>query len=284
MGFFMIRFLSEFFYFNQRERRGIIGLFIIIGFVFLSNFFVDLLFPEDPKIYHRFYTHVSLIDSITNQQDTIEKRAATFFMFDPNRLDLDGWQKLGLSSKQAQSILNYRSKGGRFYKKEDLLKMYVISDLVYKKLKPYIQITAFTKYPKKIPNLKIELNSTDSSNLIKVRGIGPVFARRILKYRNLVGGYHSISQLKEVYGIDQEKFEQIRSSFIRCDSNLIRHLNINEASFKELLKHPYISFDFTKYIVNRRGKKAFTKLSQLRDKQLISDIDFKKLLPYLKLK
>jgi len=284
MGFFMLRFLSDYFYFNQRERRGIIGLFILIGLIALFNFLAGIIIPEDKEVYHKFYTQVALIDSITKQQDSIKKIAVPLFKFDPNQLDHNGWEQLGLSSKQAQTILNYRAKGGRFYKKEDLLKMYSISDSVYKKLEPYIQIKPHKKSITKSKVLKIELNSTDSSELIKVRGIGPVFAKRIIKYRELLGGYHSVSQLKEVYGINQEKFELIQANFIPCDSNLIRRININQASFKELLKHPYISFDFTKFIVNRRGKKAFIKLIQLKDDHLISDKNFKKLLPYLKLK
>lgn len=284
MGFFMLRFLSNYFYFNQRERRGIIGLFILIGMIALSNLFINFIIPKDKEVYRKFLTQVALIDSITNQQDSIKRIPIQLFKFDPNQLNLEAWQQFGLSAKQAQTILNYRSKGGRFYKKEDLLKMYSISDSVYNILAPFIHIEAVRKYTKNTPQLKIELNSTDSTNLVKIRGIGTVFAKRIIKYRALLGGYHSVSQLKEVYGIDQEKFEQIKANFIQCDSNLIRHININQASFKELLKHPYISFDFTKFIVNRRGTNEFISLSQLKDDYLISDEDFRKLLPYLKLK
>ncbi len=280
----MLGFLNEYFYFNQRERRGIIGLYLIIGLIIILNLFMDKLVKEDTKVYSNFYTHIALIDSISKEQDAIKKPAIQYFDFDPNTLDLDGWELLGFSSKQALSILKYRSKGGIFYKKEDLLKMYAISDSTYLRLEPFIKIKSLPRPTKKLMLLQLELNSSDSSDLIKVKGIGPVFAKRIIKYRKLVGGYHSISQLKEVYGLDEEKFEQIQGNFIACDSNLIQHLNINHASFKELLKHPYISFDFTKFIVNRRGSKAFTKVGQLKDDFLISDEDFKKLLPYLKLK
>lgn len=284
MGFFMFQFLNEYFYFNQRERRGIIGLYLIIALVAISNLFIGSIIPKEREAYHNFFQEVALIDSIINKQESIKKIAIQYFEFDPNNLDLAGWKRLGFSSKQALSILKYRSKGGYFYKKEDLLKMYAISDSVYRRLEPFIQIKTRERPTKKINTLRIELNSSDSSELIKVRGIGPVFAKRIIKYRNLLGGYHSVSQLTEVYGLDEEKFEQIQSNFTSCDSTLIRHLNINQASFKELLKHPYISFDFTKFIVNRRGSNAFTKFSQLKDDYLISDTDFKKLLPYLKLK
>lgn len=224
MGFFMYRILSDYFYFNQRERRGIIGLYLIIGLIIILNFFMDNLIKEDKNVYRNFYTQVALIDSISKQQDSL--------------------LKLSLINKTPK----YQRKSKKRFK------------------------------------LNIELNSADTTELMKVRGIGPAFSKRIIKYRNLLGGYHSVSQLKEVYGLDKEKFEQIHANFIACDSNLIRHLNINQASFKELLKHPYISFDFTKFIVNRRGKKAFTKLSQLKDDYLISDSSFQKLLPYLKLK
>lgn len=284
MGFFMFRFLNEYFYFNQRERRGIIGLYLIIALLVLSNLFISSIIPKEKEAYHNFFQEVALIDSIIKKQDSIKNIAVQYFKFDPNNLDLDGWERLGFSSKKALSILKYRSKGGFFYKKEDLLKMYAISDSIYRRLEPFIQIKTRERPAKKLNILRLELNSSDSSDLIKVKGIGPVFAKRIIKYRDLLGGYHSVSQLKEVYGLDEEKFEQIRGNFIQCDLNLIRHLYINEASFTELLKHPYISFDFTKFIVNRRGIKEFISLNQLKDDYLISDKNFRKLLPYLKLK
>ena len=193
---------------------------------------------------------------------------------------MDDWLKLGLKQKQAQVILNYLNKGGRFKEKEDLKKIYSISEELYARLAPFIKIS-FSAQKRKKEYLQIELNSTDSSEIIKVKGIGPVFASRILKYKKLLGGYISVEQLQEVYGIDSTKFHSLKHNFTSCNLDSIQKININKADFRQLLKHPYISYDFTKDIVNRRRNKVFSKIEDAFNIQFISNSDFKKLLPYL---
>jgi DNA uptake protein ComE-like DNA-binding protein len=274
----MKNFLSDFFYFNKRERRGIYFLFFLITLVSISNLVIPLLIPKTELNLERYNSIIAQYDSLLNseaEQDTIK-----LFKFDPNKLPLDAWLKLGLNEKQAQVILNYLNKGGYFKEKEDLRNIYSISEEFYSKLEPFIQISTKTKNLKN-EHLQIELNSTDSSELIKISGIGPVFASRIIKYRNLLGGYISVNQLQEVYGIDSTKFISIRNDFATCNLELIKKININQADFKELLKHPYISYDFTKHIVNLRKKEAFSKAEDAFNIQFISDSTFKKLLPYL---
>ncbi|MCK4288174.1 MAG: helix-hairpin-helix domain-containing protein, partial [Bacteroidales bacterium] len=110
------------------------------------------------------------------------------------------------------------------------------------------------------------------------------FSQRIIKYRDLLGGFFSSKQLMEVYGIDSSKFNKI-SSFIRIDTSIIKKININEASFKKILKHPYINFEMTKQIVNSRKLKKYDTFQEFREKNmLINDSIFKKIFPYLQLK
>lgn len=271
--------LSDIFYFNKKERRGIYVLLVLIILVGAFNLLLPSLFSK-PEIDFEKYNHlISKYDSLVSteaQQDPIK-----LFKFDPNKLKIEGWLKLGLNEKQAQVILNYRSKGGYFKDKEDLKKIYSISDKLYLKLEPFIYISQKSTLAKNI-KLDIELNTADATTLVQIRGIGPVFAKRIIKFRKLLGGYSSISQLNEVYGIDSLKFESIKENFIPCNLELIQKININKAEFKELLKHPYISYDFTKHLVNTRRKGVYKRVSDVYNENFISDSLFTKLLPYLK--
>ena len=172
--------------------------------------------------------------------------------------------------------------------------MYVVDSLKYERLKDWIQIrSSKTKrnWNKKVQvqaqaqaEVRVDINKCDSAELVLVRGIGPVFAKRIIKYKSLLGGYHSEEQLMEVYGLDSSKYHQIIDQILIDNTYELFKLNINKSSFRELLKHPYISLDFTKFIVNRRKEKEFVNLNELFDSTLISETDFQKLLPYLKLK
>ncbi len=116
------------------------------------------------------------------------------FAFNPNTVSLEDLQRLGFSRKQAQSIDNYRQKGGVFRRKSDFAKSYVVADSVYKRLEPYISIPL------------IDLNQADSAEFDSLPGIGGWFASKIIEHRELLGGYSYKEQLMDIYRFDQEKF------------------------------------------------------------------------------
>ena len=137
-------------------------------------------------------------------------------------------------------------------------------------------------YTRKFPEGTIvELNSADTTILKKVPGIGSTFARRIIKYRNLLGGFYSVTQLSEVYGIDEERYEAMKSWFT-VDVSLICQLHVNIMSSKKLSKHPYISYRQARCIeqlVKQKGR-----LSGWENLQLLEEFtkaDKEHLIPYL---
>ncbi len=221
---------------------------------------------------------------------TNKTKKIDYFYFDPNGMSESSWSRLGFSDKQIRVIKNYEAKGGRFYKKEDVAKIYVISDDDYTRIAPYIRIKEIINKPKvrsqvvstnnefdksaykKI--ITVNINSADTSDWKMLRGIGPVFANRIVKYRNALGGFTDISQIAEVYGIPSETIENIRP-FLKLDnSTLIRRLNINTSTVDELSKHPYISRKQAQTIINYRFQHGyFTDLSSLLQIQSL-DSDF----------
>ena len=101
------------------------------------------------------------------------------------------------------------------------------------------------------PPMVIEINTADSAALVSLRGVGPVFAGRILKYRGLLGGYFQVEQMLEVYGMDTLRYEQIKDH-IKADPGRINKIEVNVAEFKTLLRHPYLDYETVKDIINYR--------------------------------
>lgn len=128
----------------------------------------------------------------------------------------------------------------------------------------------------------ININRTDSAGLIPLAGIGPVFAGRIIKYRNLLGGFVRVDQLEEVYGFKQETLQQIRK-YILIDTTAIIFLDINDASFRTLLRHPYLELDDVKTLTNYKNFKGrILSSEELKEQQLLSDSTLDRVRPYLK--
>ena len=157
-------------------------------------------------------------------------RAATrqveSFRFNPNTVSVEDLQRLGFSEKQAQSIDNYRQKGGRFRRKEDFAKSYVVADSVYARLEPFIDIP------------KLDINTADSTALLDLPGIGPYFAGKIVSYRKSLHGYSRTQQLMDIYHFDRARYDGL-SDFITCSKPVPYPLwTLPE---EELRKHPYIS-------------------------------------------
>lgn len=127
------------------------------------------------------------------------------------------------------------------------------SKRIRRELKPHLP--AYSKTEKWPPGTVVELNSADTTALKKVPGIGSVFAKRIIKYRDLLGGFYSVEQLSEVYGIDEERYEAMKSWF-SVDLSSIRQLNVNQMSAKELASHPYVSYKQARVIERQIRKKG----------------------------
>lgn len=209
------------------------------------------------------------------------------FPFDPNTASLSDWQKMGFSAKQAQIIINYVSKGGHFYKPEDLKKMFVVSDKKYEELKPYIAITAKpgvenrAKIFVKTEKPTVDVNSADSATLEQLRGIGPAFARRIIMYRQRLGGFYRVEQLKEVWGLDSALYVKIAPQ-LKIDPKQVKKIAINTATFETLKKHPYLSYRQMNAIINYRKQHGdYRSEGDLAKVVLLDAPTIAKILPYI---
>lgn len=198
------------------------------------------------------------------------ERSYESFAFDPNTVSLDDLQRLGLSERQAQSIENYREKGGRFRSKADFQKLYVVSDTLFARLEPYIEIA------------KLELNGADSTALVSLRGIGPWYARKILDYRDRLGGFVAPEQLLEIEGIDAERFAGFADG-ITVDASRIRRLDLWHASDTVLARHPYLGPKGARSIVRYRELYDSTRwtLPDLATERVLSQENIEKLKKYI---
>lgn len=264
--------VKKWFGYNRKERRASILLIILIILVFL----VRVVVPEK-----NIEINDLTLQILTAPSDSPERSVPSFF-FDPNNATYDTLLKAGFGEREARTLISYRNKGGRFGKASDIRKVYGLDSAKAVALIPYIRIqndTTTTKrhYQKPL----IELNSCDSASLEKLPGIGPVLSARIIKYRNLIGGFVSPVQLREVYGLSPETFELIGTR-VYADTSLVRKININTADYKMLSGLPYLKrFDVADIMKFRELEGRIPGIGELVRNNIISDSIAEKIRPYL---
>jgi len=213
------------------------------------------------------------------------------FLFDPNTISRQKLLEMGLKPFIVKIIINYRSSGGVFKTKSDLKKIYGLDEELFNKMKPYILLpdTLTRSFPvlrskeKRKRWVSIDLNMADTSQLKTVFGVGSILANRIIRYRDLLGGYLEMKQLQEVYGLQDSVIFRISEKFFISKTGSFSKLNINTFKASELGKHPYISYSLARQIVNYREIHGeFESDSILMQLHTISDSLFQKLKPYIR--
>jgi competence protein ComEA len=225
------------------------------------------------------------------------KSNSELFYFDPNTLSFDGWKKLGIREKTITTIQKYLNKGGRFYKSEDLKKIYGIRADDYERLKLHIKIETnkkdltgsyskneFKKEELSNKNPKyhlVDINVADTSSFIALPGIGSKLAARIVNFRDKLGGFYSIDQISETYGLPDSTFQKIRF-FLRLDNSPLKKININIATKDEMKSHPYIKWNLANAIVEYRNQHGnYTSAEDLKKISTVTEEIFSKLKPYI---
>ncbi|MDR1339536.1 MAG: helix-hairpin-helix domain-containing protein [Prevotellaceae bacterium] len=302
-------FLKEWFRFFNSERLGITVLIVILlAVIILPRFFRNgELSPEDMERLKRE------MDIFLAEMDVQSKnRHDTVFVFDPNTIDSASLVLLGFSPGQAKSIVNYRNRGGRFYKKESFGKSFVVSEEMYARLYYYIDIkpepekfakterktgsTAEFREVREIKEIResgetaktgkkiytVELNRADTGELQKFRGIGKYYAGKIVEYRNKLGGFHKAEQLMEIRGIDSARFVMF-SSQILIDTAHIKRININTVTENDLAGHPYINNFTAKAIIRyRKFRGTISSGNEMLKEKVITEEQMEKIAKYIK--
>lgn len=294
----MRKWINHYFNFTKSEFNGMLTLFVLILLFLALPSVYTWLWPEEPN--QAALVEIEKLNLEERFKVNPERKLFTkpewkskqpkLHVFDPNTLEQADWEELGLSPKQAAAIINYRSKGGKFRKVEDLQKMYTIRPELYQQLRPYVQIRdtslqhvarsfSTPTFPKKQAAI-YELNALDTISMQAINGIGPAFARRIFKYRERLGGFAQPEQLLEVFGIDSVHYEQIRPQ-IRIDDGLVRKININTADFETLRQHPYLRYKQINAIIEYRKQHGnYSSFADLKKVAILPAETVDKLAPY----
>lgn len=282
----MDEFNDGFLKFGKGERVAIITLAAAIVILLAACIWKP--FGSDAKSYE-FHNLDSLIAARQNVMDAqSEQQAAnvvfdehhlTPFPFNPNGLPEEEWRKMGLTDRQIRTIKNYEAKGGKFYSKNDVKKMYSISDEEFAELEPFIIIPPMNKNiyehssrPEfdKNDNKKefkqaetkpidmVEINAADSALFGQLPRISPYLAARIVAYRNKLGGFVGLEQLLEVKGMDSVHYQAVLP-YLQFQSVETKKVDINRDDFKTLVNHPYLDYDKVKAIFKHRDTKGMIK-------------------------
>ena len=305
--------VKAYFNFSRKERNGIIVLLVVLA----AMWFVPLLFIEDEtfdaKGFDRFKLDIAQLQQEADQTGKDDDSAAMFyaspasapyrkqvkteiFYFDPNTLKAAEWQRLGISGRTIQTIQNFIAKGGRFYKAEDIGKIYGLRKQDYERLLPYVLIpranvaqpkedniypVAFATGHAKYNANVVDINAADTTAFIALPGIGSKLANRIVGFREKLGGFYSVNQIAEVYGLSDSVFQQIKP-LLQCDAGIIQKININTAGINELKAHPYIKYQVGNAVIQYRLQHGnFVDMDDLKQVHLVTDDLLQKLSPYI---
>lgn len=295
---------KDFFEFSKKELNGLLVFSILLVLVAFAPLIYSHFNPPKSYDYSAFKKEVELFrasavkkqhfkynsdveDEVLEQNSSVE-----LFAFNPNNLPASDWKRLGLSDKQIRVIKNYELKGGRFYKKEDLRKIYSIKPDDYARLEPLIDIpespsaykATYESGYKKAGEKKlmiVELNSADSSQLEQLNGIGPAFASRIIKYRNRLGGFCRKEQLREVYGLDSILYQKLQHQ-ITLNPGAIKQISVNTATFDEFKKHPYLTYKQMNAIIKYRNQHgSYSSVADMKAIAILNDNVINRIAPYL---
>ncbi|MBR0540312.1 MAG: helix-hairpin-helix domain-containing protein [Bacteroidales bacterium] len=281
--------LRKWFSFSKGERVAIITILALILLLILACLFRPSRKSLSDESLHNLDSLLALRQAAIElqQQQQAEKPQEVAelhpFPFNPNTLTEEEWLQMGLTDHQVRGIMNYRAKGGKFYSKSDVAKLYTISEEEFAQLEPFIVLPEVSRGKNTKTSAKsgvstgsttangsttapvekkaipiVDLNTVDSTTLVELPQIGPYTAVRIIEFREKLGGFVDKEQLRDVKGMDDARFAAIQP-YINVGVVEIRKVDVNCADFKTLVHHPYLSYEQVKRIVNQREKRGMIK-------------------------
>jgi competence ComEA-like helix-hairpin-helix protein len=306
--------LKDYFTFTKKDRMGaLVFVFVVGSFTTLPHLLTPtpqpLALKQDsalvlamdtlqqrerrkPGFKRNDFSRASAFEPSTGKRFT----NGELFEFDPNTASFNDWQRLGLNERTSKTILNYVSKGGKFYKPEDLQKIWGMPEGFYERVKDFVVITSvqqktYPKYEESRPAFvreerkpaQVNINDADTSAFIALPGIGSKLSARIVSFREKLGGFYSVEQIGETYGLPDSTFQKIKGR-LQVNGDDIRKINVNTATKDELKAHPYIRWNLANAIVEYRNQHgAFKSLEELKSIALVDEATFNKIFHYLSL-
>ncbi|MBI1267116.1 MAG: hypothetical protein GC193_06750 [Cryomorphaceae bacterium] len=278
---------------GRRDREGIISfIFLILAISTTVQFFSEkqkLSRLSDNEVLFSYLNAFEIDDAIQDQPIAEAPVDTERTPFDPNELDKSGWMETGLSERQAESVLKYLSRGKGIFSLADLERINVLSEKWHSKNDP---IMVFPAQPSASPHSAdvdaaptleriIELNSADTLELVKIRGVGAYSARAIVKYRERLGGFVSYEQLNDIRALREEVKEVLRTK-TTLDDRMVRKICIDTCGFETLSQLPYFRAKQVRILLNyREAHGGFTHVNQIKECVVVSDSLFLRVEPYL---
>ncbi len=311
-------FMNDYFSFTNKERKGIVLIVIIIFLIILSPLFFRF-FTKEKKYSHKEFENEIAQLKIQQTDSAAEKKYikyannyannyslttgennknvhAEVFYFDPNTASFTDWQRLGIRDKTIKTIEKYISKGGKFYKPEDIQKIWGLAPADAQRLMPYVSIKneakQYTSFEKKeYPDTKtayspkvlspVDVNLADTTAFIALPGIGSKLSQRIISFRDKLGGFYSIEQVGETYLLPDSTFQKIKPRLI-ISKAAIKKININTASIDEMKQHPYLRYNIANAIFQYRQQHGnFNSVEDIKKIMLVTEDVYNRASSYL---
>ena len=299
-------FLKSLFGASSKEIIGFSALIIILIISLLMPRIINKLTAEDDS---HWLTDEKLLDSLVilleNEQNSRQVKPnipITVHKFNPNEATYEELQSLGFADNISRRIINFREKGGEIRTKDDLYKIYDIDSALVKELYDYIDLpikmvrTETTRKPDQERNIEpknpakvktvelpaFNINMADTSTLQTIKGIGSVLSKRIIDFRENLGGFINSNQLYEVYNLDSAVVLSLISKMYIDINFMPRKLNINQASEKELAGHPYLSWQQARLIIAYRNQHGdYNSAQDLLKVYALEEKDVNRIVSYL---
>ena len=261
--------IQTYFKFTKEQRTGIFFLFLIIVVLQLVYFFVD--FSSVSKEYPEKQKWLSLQSEMDSLKMDAKNSKPKIYLFNPNFIsDYKGY-KLGMSVQEIDRLLAFRKENKYVNSAKEFQNVTKVSDSILNVMAPYFkfpdwvnnkkQNTKFKEYTsyqnqafaKKEKIVFIDINEATKEDLVKIYGIGDAISIRILKQKELLGGFVSMEQMKEVWGLSPEVIENLNTHFKVLVLPRFKKIEINNASLKELSQFHYFRYSLAKEIVTYRS-------------------------------
>ena len=296
-------FLKDYFSYSRRERNGIILLLAIILIIIIAYLLFPLLNINQEFNLEKYESKLddfekSLVPvnkknsfGIKKKSDINNNDKYQLFRFNPNTANISDLRKLGFKEQVIRNIIKYRSKGGCFRRQEDLLKIYSIDTSLYYRLVHFIYLNhndsintnpeESLNSPVNKNNEPVNINKADTHLISELFGTENLLSERIIKYRNLLGGFVNKNQLDEIYGFNSKQHDLIINN-IFIDTTLIRKININKTDEQTLVRHPYLNKYYAKAITKYRSFTGEIKsINELSINNILPENIFFRIRPYL---
>lgn len=308
-------FVKDYFSFTKKERSAIMILLAIIIAILLVKFVAPHFIEEEVVDHSQFEKEIAQLQFDSSKQkheyktkdyndySDINEDLATesqLFNFDPNTASEKDWIALGVREKTARTIVKYVSKGGKFYKPQDIKKIWGLRQTDVERLLPYVRIQKISKeFPANEPkeprddftkNVSynnrrrietVDVNMADTAAFIALPGIGSKLSQRIIAFREKLGGFYSVDQVGETYFLADSTFQRIKP-FLVLGNNPIKQFDVNKATVDEMKSHPYIKYNVANAIVQYRNQHGnYSSVESIKKIMIITEEMYNKIAPYL---